>query len=63
MEIKKPNTKIEEKIFINEIGDSKHSKKLQYFSISNFINNYENSESLRLDKIIRKFILNFFYHT
>jgi len=51
-EIRKQNIKIDEKVFANELGDSMNSKKLQHFSISNFINSYENPENLRLKKII-----------
>ena len=47
-----------EKMMINEIGDSKYSLTLQYFSINKFIN--KNNSSVRLHKIICILILQFF---
>lgn len=60
--MEKINTKSsnEEKVNSNEIGDSKKSTFLHYFSIAKLIGDYGNKENLHLNKIIcKKFLLIF----
>lgn len=49
-----------EKMATNEIGDSKNSLTLQYFSINKFLKNYNNNDSsVKLHKLICTLIVVF----